>query len=102
MLHVKKIIILLAVNNCQCDKLFTAYISFKRSFLNLVKELDSITASSGAILRKYLNDISYFERSTTLASDKSKIDFNNNYLNIRIGLMALRPLSRQYLSISSL
>src|SRR5665648_837341 len=78
------------------------FISFKRSFRNLVKELGSITASSGAISRKYLNDISYFERSTTSMSDTSKMDFNNKYLNIRIGLIALRPLSRQYLSSNSL
>lgn len=58
--------------------------------------------STIAISRKYLKDISYLERSTISISDKSKIDFNNKYLNIRIGLIALRPLSRQYLSNNSL
>src|SRR5699024_4147626 len=75
--------------------------SFRRSCLNFVNELGSITSSSGAISKKYLNDISYFERSTTSTSDKSKIDFNNKYLNIRIGHIALRLLSRQYFDFSS-
>src|SRR5690349_9079929 len=75
--------------------------SFKRSLRNFVKELELITDSSGAISRKYLKDISYFDRSTTSTSDKSKIDFSNKYLNIRIGGTALRPLSRQYLFFNS-
>ena len=53
------------------------------------------------IYRKYLNDISYFERSTISTSDKSNIDFNKRYLNIRIGSIAFLPLLIQYLSKSS-
>ena len=77
------------------------FISLSLSLRNLVRELGSITFSSGAIPRKYLNDISYFERSTISTSDKSNMDFNKRYLNIRIGSIAFLPLLVQYLSKSS-
>jgi hypothetical protein len=47
------------------------FISFRRSLRNFVRELGLMTASSGAMSRKYLKDISYLERSTTSISDKS-------------------------------
>jgi len=40
-------------------------------------------------------------RSTMSTSDTSKIALNNKYLNIRIGGIALRPLSKQYFVLSS-
>ncbi|GIN86171.1 hypothetical protein J6TS2_25570 [Heyndrickxia sporothermodurans] len=43
--------------------------------------------------RKYLKDISYFDRSTTSTSDRSKMDFRSKYLNIHTGGIALRSLS---------
>src|SRR5690606_15103437 len=80
---------------------FNRSISFKRSLRNLVSELELITSSSGAISRKYLKDMSYLERSTTSTSDTVSIVFKRRYLNILIGLSALRPLVWQYLVNSS-
>ena len=48
---------------------FKRSLSFSRSFLNFVNELESITPSSDDISRKYLKDISYCERSTTSTSE---------------------------------
>src|SRR5674476_1376191 len=72
-----------------------------RSFLNLVSKLGFITSSSGVISKKYLKDMSKWERSTTSTSETSYIVLSNRYLNIRIGLSALRPLFEQYLFTSS-
>jgi hypothetical protein len=48
-----------------------------------------MTPSSGAMSKKYLKDMAYFDRSTTSTADTSKIDFYNKYLNIRMGGTAL-------------
>src|SRR5690606_39331569 len=48
---------------------FNRSASFSRNLRNLVNELELMTASSGAISRKYLKDISYRERSTTSTSE---------------------------------
>src|SRR5665647_3603434 len=71
---------------------FNKSVSFNRSFLNLVRELGFITSSSGVISKKYLKDMSKWERSTTSTSETSYIVFSNRYLNIRIELSGLRPL----------
>src|SRR5665648_64605 len=80
---------------------FNKSVSFNRNFLNLVSELGFITSSSGVIPKKYLKDMSKWERSTTSTSETSYIVLSNGYLNMRMGLSALRPLFEQYLFTSS-
>jgi len=45
-------------------------VSLKRSFVNFVNELEFMTSSLGAISKKYLQDISKQERSTTSTSER--------------------------------
>ena len=51
-------------------KRFNKSVSLSRNFLNFVSELGFITPSSGVISKKYLNDISNLERSTTSTSER--------------------------------
>src|SRR5665647_701971 len=60
-----------------------------------------ITSSSGVISKKYLKDMSKWDRSTTSTSETSYMVLSNRYLNMRMGLSAMRPLFEQYLFTSS-
>src|SRR3954469_8299475 len=85
--------LLMAISTVLLISMSKRFTSIKRSFRNLVNELGLITGSSGAILRKYLKDMSYLERSTISTSERSNIVLRNKYLNMRIGSIEFRPFS---------
>ena len=68
---------------------------------NTDNEDGSIGISSGVMSRKYLKAKSVLTRLTKSLSERPVCTFRNRYLNMVIGLIALRPLSGQYLSFNS-
>ena len=72
-----------------------------RSFRNFVSVLGFITSSVGAKSRKYLNDISYCDCSTTSTSERFVIHFKSRYLKSFTGDSAFLPFVGQYFLSSS-
>lgn len=67
--------------------------SFIRWRRNTVKREEAITSSSGLRPKKYLYDISVYERATRSLPEAGFIVFSRSYLNRIIGSAALRPIS---------